>query len=54
MQLYISKKCQELSFCHRQSTLMDFVLDPGDQDLKGYTLEKKCMLLGSSFKKHHF
>lgn len=33
---------------------MDFFLDPGDQDLEEYTLEKKYMLLGSTFKKHNF
>lgn len=49
MQLYIRKKCQA-SFCRCELTLMDFVLDPGDQDLKEYTLEKKYMLLGSNFK----
>lgn len=35
-------------------SLMDFVLDLGDQDLKEYTLERKYMLLRSGFKKHHF
>lgn len=39
----------KLSFCRCELTLMDFVLDPGDQDLKEYTLGKKYMLLGSNF-----